>query len=137
MDTIVHIEGDKYVGRTQFFPNLLKDALMLSVKEVRGVARLGKKLLNDKVAHKGIRISESKDSDELIIDIDLCIEYGNQVADVAYRVQEAVINTANQLTNKKVRKVNVHIRGTKYQAGANARKTAAASKKAENEPNNK
>ena len=114
MDTIVHLEGDKYVGRTQFFPNLLKDALMHSVKEVRGVARLGRHVLSDKADSKGIHISESKDSDELIIDIDLCIEYGNQVADVAYRVQEAVINAANQLTSKKIRAVNVYIRGTKY-----------------------
>ena len=124
MDTIVHLEGEKYVGRTKFSHSLLKDALMLSVEEVRGVARVGGKAPGHKGNNNGVRIHQSKDNDDLIIDIDLCIEYGNAVADVAYRVQESVMNTANQLTNKKVSKVNIFVRATKY-------------KKVEDEPKHK
>ena len=124
MKTIDHWEGDKYMGKTKFFPNLLRDAIVHAVKEVRGVARLGKKIFSEKIAeHKAIKIAECTDSDELLIDIEICIEYGNQIADVAYRVQEAVIDTAAQLTSKKIRKVNVFVRGTKYKKADNGADT--------------
>jgi uncharacterized alkaline shock family protein YloU len=121
VDTIIHIENDKYIGRTKFFSNLLKDAISLSVKEVRGVARLGKKVFGDKAAAttKGVKIYESDGGNEFSVDIDICIEYGYTVADVSYRVQEAVINTAKQLSDKRISSVNIKICGTKVKKADN------------------
>ena len=101
-------------GKTKFSRSLLRDALALCVREVPGVARVGKKLYVENIKSKGIFIIESPDATSLIVEIDLCIEYGNTVADVSYRVQEAVINTAAQLTNRRISKVNVFVHGTKY-----------------------
>lgn len=124
MDTVVHTENDKYVGRTQFSSGLLKDAITLSVEEVSGVARLGKKVFSDKVKGRGIKIYAAEDGRDLCVDAEICIEYGYTAADVSYRVQEAVINTARQLTDRRIQRVNVFICGTKY-------------RKVEDEPDNK
>ena len=43
METIVHIENGEYQGQTRFAHDLLNESLALSVKEVRGVASVGKK----------------------------------------------------------------------------------------------
>jgi uncharacterized alkaline shock family protein YloU len=109
MEKIIHMENDKYIGRTQFSPKLLPDAIALTVKDVAGVARLGRKVkLN---STDGVRIFEEEDG--LIIDIILCVEYGYTVADVSYRVQETVISTASQLIERKVSSVNIKVIGTK------------------------
>jgi uncharacterized alkaline shock family protein YloU len=106
-----------YIGRTQFFPNLLQDALTLSVEEIRGVARLDK---------KGIKVYPTEDGTELCINVRIYVVYGSTVADVSYRVQEAVIATANQLTDKKIHQVDIFVCGVDY-----------PHKKAEDEPDNK
>ncbi len=105
METIVHVENGEYLGQTRFAKDLLPQSLALSVKEVRGVAGVG-----------DIHISRCKDSNHLIVDIDLIVSTGDAVPDVAYRVQEAVLNTATQFTGDKIDKVNIYVRGAKYGA---------------------
>lgn len=114
MDTIVHIEDGKYLGQTKFAPSLLRESLALCVKEVRGVAGLGKKIISDRIIYKGIQIKKSKDSNNLVINVHISVLNGHAVPDVAYRVQEAVINTAAQLTSDKIDQVNIYVRRTKY-----------------------
>ncbi len=118
MNTIIHEENGKYLGQTKFVKKLLLDSLVLSVQEVSGVACLGDKwvkLMPDKMAHKAIKLKISKDSDDYIIDVHICTLHNSSVASVAYRVQEAVINTAAQLTDRKIHKVNIFIKGAKYE----------------------
>ena len=108
MDTIVHMEDGKYLGQTKFAPSLLEESLTLGVREVRGVANVDHK--------KGIQIHRCKDSSDLIVDVNLVVLNGYAVPDVAYRVQEAVINSAAQLTTNKINRVNIYVRGAKYGA---------------------
>ena len=107
METIIHIENGEYLGQTRFASDLLKESLALSIKEVPGVAGVGKKPYKNKVKDTGIKISRCKDSNHLT---------GFPVPDVAYRVQEAVLNTASQFTKDKIDKVNIYVRGAKYGA---------------------
>lgn len=116
METIVHVENGEYLGQTRFANDLLRESLMLCVKEVRGVAGIGKRTSSNKNKLKHIKISRCKDSDHLIVDINLLVSTGFAVPDVAYRVQEAVLNTATQFTNDKIDKVNIYVRGAKYGA---------------------
>ena len=116
METIVHIENGEYLGQTRFANDLLRESLALSIKEVRGVAGVGKKPGKDKNINKCIKISRCKDSNHLIVDVNLIVSTGYAVPDVAYRVQEAVLNTGTQFTNEKIDKVNIYVRGAKYGA---------------------
>lgn len=115
METIVHIENGEYLGQTRFANHLLSESLALSIKEVRGVAGVGKKPFHEKHKNSGIKISRCKDSNHLIVDVNLIVSTGFSVPDVAYRVQEAVLNTATQFTKDKIDKVNIYVRGAKYE----------------------
>ena len=114
METIVHVENGEYLGQTRFAKDLLQESLLLSVREVRGVAMDSKRLLSAK--NKVIRISRCKDSNHLIVDVNLTVLSGFAVSDVAYRVQEAILNAATQFTNEKIDRVNIYVRGAKYGA---------------------
>ena len=116
METIVHTENGKYLGQTRFAPTLLRESLALCVKEVRGVAGLGKKNIVDKILSKGIEIKKCKDSNHFLVNVYISVLNGFAVPEVAYRVQEAVINTAAQLTTEKIDQVNIYVKGTKYGA---------------------
>ena len=116
MDTIVHVEDGKYLGQTKFAPNLLCESLALCVKEVSGVACLGKKNVADKLVSDAIQIKKCKDSNHIIVNVFISVLNGFAVPEVAYRVQEAVINTAAQLTSEKIDRVNIYVKGTKYGA---------------------
>ncbi len=118
METIVHVENGQYLGQTRFANDLLRESLMLCIRDVRGVAGVGKNPHRDRNRSKHIKISRCKDSDHLIVDINLTVLTGFSVPDVAYRVQEAVLNTATQFTNDKIDKVNIYVRGAKYGASA-------------------
>lgn len=112
----MHIENGEYLGQTRFANDLLNESLALSIKEVRGVAGVGKKPHKDKKKNTGIKISRCKDSNHLNVDVDLIVSTGFSVPDVAYRVQEAVLNTATQFTKDKINQVNIYVRGAKYEA---------------------
>lgn len=107
MEKIVHIENGEYLGQTRFAKDLLPQSLALSVKEVRGVAGV-----------EDIKIKRCKDSNHLNVDVELIVATGDSVPDVAYRVQEAVLNTATQFSSHKIDKVNIYVRGAKYGASS-------------------
>ncbi|MDR0384108.1 MAG: Asp23/Gls24 family envelope stress response protein [Christensenellaceae bacterium] len=100
MDTILHFEKDKYIGKTRFGIKILREAVSLAIEEVAGIARGQKraiKIIDDEV---GFRVN-----------ISVVIEKGKTVADISYKVQESVINAIHQLVDKKVLAVNVTIAG--------------------------
>ena len=112
MDTIVHVQGGKYLGQTKFAPSLLRESLALAVKEVSGVAYLGKYAGYN--PSRAIIIHRSKDSNNWVIDVKIVVLSGYAVPDVAYRVQEAVINAAAQFTDHKIDRVNILVKGANY-----------------------
>jgi uncharacterized alkaline shock family protein YloU len=100
MDTILHFEKDKYIGKTRFGIKILREAVSLAVEEVVGIARGQKtviKIIDDDVGFRA--------------NVSVIIEKGKTVADISYKVQEAVINAIHQLVDKKVLAVNVTIAG--------------------------
>jgi uncharacterized alkaline shock family protein YloU len=114
MDSIVHFENDRFVGRTNFHSGLLNSLVILSIKDVDGVARLcneGNRFR--RIFNKGLRqgVSVNFDFDGVVIDIWIWTEFGYSAADVCYRVQESVINVVSGLIEDKVKNVNVRING--------------------------
>jgi uncharacterized alkaline shock family protein YloU len=118
MDTMIHIENDKYIGKTEFSDKLLIDAIALAVADIAGVVCIGKD--DKRKIKKAIRIS--KDDDGIRIKVVFSMEYGYSVADVSYRVQELVISIANSITNKKIIGVDVVVIGTKVKKNAKGAK---------------
>ena len=111
MDSIVHIENEKFIGRTNFRSGLVNNVVALSVKEVAGVAGIVQSFsgftMKPFLKTDGIKITYDKDG--VIIDVSIAIQYGYSAADVSYRVQENVINAASSMLDKKIKAVNVKI----------------------------
>jgi len=111
MDSIVHIENEKFIGRTNFRSGLVNNVVALSVKEVAGVAGIVQSFsgftMKPFLKTDGIKITYDKDG--VIIDVSIAIQYGYSAADVSYRVQENVINAASSMLDKKIKAVDVKI----------------------------
>jgi len=111
MDSIVHIENDKFIGRTNFRSGLVNNVVALSVKEVAGVAGIAQSFsgftMKPFLKTDGVKITYDKDG--VVIDISIAIQFGYSAADVSYRVQENVINAASSMLDRKIKAVNIKI----------------------------
>jgi uncharacterized alkaline shock family protein YloU len=122
MDSIVHFENDRYVGRTKFRHGLLNNMVVLGIKDVEGVASIGHEYFGQmaKVGreatrflsccyHQGVRVNF--DFDGVSIDVKIRVLYGYSAADISYRVQESIMTVAGPLVDGKIKNVNVKISG--------------------------
>ena len=91
----------------------------VAVSEVQGVASMaggfaggisqvfsGKKNLS-----RGIKVEA--DENEVKIDVNIIVEYGTRIPDVAYEIQNRVKKSVENMTGLKVAEVNVHVQGVK------------------------
>ncbi len=86
----------------KFNKNALKTSMVKAIRKVEGVNEL-----------KDIKVSYDKDQDISQYDIDLIIDYGMKIPDVAWNVQTAVIETVESITSKTPDEVNIHVEGVK------------------------
>jgi len=111
MDSTIHFENDKFIGRTNFKSGLVNNVVALSAMEVAGVAGLAKSFsgftLKPFLKTDGVKITYDKDG--VIIDVSILLQYGYSAADVSYRVQENVMNAAGSMLDRKIKTVNVKI----------------------------
>jgi len=67
------------------------------------------KLLTGGQVTKGVRVETGKE--ECAIDVSIIIRYGIRIADVCFRVQEAVKKAVEEMTGLRVVEVNVFVEG--------------------------
>ena len=114
MDSIVHIENERVIGRTNFHSGLLNSLVVLAVKDVAGVSRMcGESFRFRRVFNKTLRhgVSVNFAYDGVVIDVWIWTEFGYSASDVSYRVQEGVMNVVSGLIEDKIKNVNVRING--------------------------
>ena len=121
MDSIVHIENERLVGRTNFKSGLLNNLVVLAVKDVAGVARM----CNDsfkfrRIFNRSLRngVNVYFGIDGVVIDVWIWTTFGFSAADVSYRVQESVMNIVSSFIEDKIRNVNVRINGVEQKTVA-------------------
>lgn len=89
----------------------------VAVSEVRGVASMqggfaggiGEVLSGKKNLAKGIKV-DSEDG-KVKIDVNIIVEYGTRIPDVAFEIQNRVKKSIESMTGLKVTEVNVHVQG--------------------------
>lgn len=89
----------------------------VAVSEVQGVASMSggfaggisEVLSGKKNLSKGIKVE--KGDKETKIDVNIIVEYGTRIPDVAFEIQNRVKKTVESMTGFKVDEVNVHIQG--------------------------
>ena len=91
----------------------------IAVSEISGVAEMAggiaggitEVLSGKKNLSKGIKVDA--DEKEVRIDVNIIVEYGSRIPDVAYEIQTRVKKSVENMTGLKVSEVNVHVQGVK------------------------
>ena len=89
----------------------------VAVSEVPGVAGMAggfaggitEVLSGKKNLAKGIKVEEN--DQEVKIDVNIIVEYGTRIPDVAFDIQNRVKKAVESMTGLKVEEVNVHVQG--------------------------
>lgn len=91
----------------------------VAVSEVEGVASMSggfaggitEVLSGKKNLAKGIKVEKSENSTK--IDVNIIVEYGTRIPDVAFEIQNRVKKAVEAMTGLNVSSVNVHVQGVK------------------------
>ena len=89
----------------------------VAVSEVSGVASMAggfaggisEVLSGKKNMAKGIKVD--KNEDKIKIDVNIVVEYGTRIPDVAFEIQNRVKKAVENMTGINVEEVNVHVQG--------------------------
>ena len=89
----------------------------VAVSEVQGVSSMAggfaggisEVLSGKKNLAKGIKVD--KDESKVKIDVNIVVEYGTRIPDVAFEIQTRVKKSVENMTGFKVEEVNVHVQG--------------------------
>lgn len=89
----------------------------VAVSEVQGVAAMSggfaggitEVLSGKKNMAKGIKVEKTENKAK--IDVNIIVEYGSRIPDVAFEIQNRVKKSVEGMTGFKVEEVNVHIQG--------------------------
>ena len=81
----------------------------VAVSEVNGVAGITEVLSGKKNLAKGIKVDATET--EAKIDVNIIVEYGSRIPDVAFEIQNRVKKAVESMTGLKVEEVNVHVQG--------------------------
>ena len=89
----------------------------VAVSEVQGVASMSggfaggitEVLSGKKNMAKGIKVDKTENTAK--IDVNIIVEYGSRIPDVAYEIQNRIKKAVEGMTGFKVEEVNVHVQG--------------------------
>ena len=106
----------------------------VAVSEVPGVASMSggfaggisEVLSGKKNLSKGIKVDT--DEKEVKIDVNIIVEYGSRIPDVAFEIQNRVKKSVENMTGLKVAEVNVHVQGVKTEREENSSEEEEESK---------
>ena len=97
----------------------------VAVSEVPGVASMSggfaggisEVLSGKKNLSKGIKVDAGEK--EVKIDVNIIVEYGSRIPDVAFEIQNRVKKAVESMTGLKVEEVNVHVQGVNTDTAKN------------------
>ena len=97
----------------------------VAVSEVQGVSGMSggfaggitEVLSGKKNLAKGIKVEINEDKAK--IDVNIIVEYGSRIPDVAFEIQNRVKKSVENMTGLKVEEVNVHVQGVNTDAVMN------------------
>ena len=114
----------------------------VAVSEVQGVAGMAggfaggitEVLSGKKNLAKGIKVDINEDTAK--IDVNIIVEYGSRIPDVAFEIQNRVKKSVEKMTGLKVEEVNVHVQGVNTDAVMNEKESEPKSTEENNENEN-
>lgn len=94
----------------------------VAVAEVSGVASMSggfaggitEVLSGKKNPSRGIKVEKTEK--DVKIDVNIIVEYGSRIPDIAYEIQNKVKQAVENMTGLKVTEVNVHVQGVNLES---------------------
>ena len=99
------VPPDGQKGKVRYNAGIVGEIVALAITEVEGVAPVAAK-------KKGLKLYSGKDG--LYVDIFVKVEYGYNVPEVAFKIQQAVKHNVEAMTKYKVAKVDVYVVGVDF-----------------------
>lgn len=100
MSNIRLTSNNKQNGKVVYNTGIVQNIVALAVAEVEGV-------IPSQSKKEGVSLYLEKDG--VYVDISVVVKYGYNVPDLAYRIQQTVKQSVENMTRYKVAEVNVHI----------------------------
>lgn len=93
-------------GKISYNLNIVKGIVQLAVSNVSGIAyTLNKR--GEKVYAQSLKLKE--EADGIRAEVEIIVNFGYDITDVAYNVQQSIIHNVEAMSNYKIAKVDVHI----------------------------
>lgn len=115
MDAIQNLE----YGEVNIAEDVLATIAGIAATEVKGVAGMSgglvggiAEILGKKTLSKGVKVSVNDKG--AFIDLNLIVDYGTKIPDVAWEIQDKVKKTIQTMANLNVVEVNIHIQGVNF-----------------------
>jgi len=105
-------------GNVNISNEVIEIITTIAVKEIEGVSGLyGNfsdnigELFKKNSYKKGVKVQV--ENEKVIIDLDVIVDFGVQIPEVSFSIQEAVKNAIENMTDLRVTEVNIHVEGIK------------------------
>ena len=128
----VRLNPEDKDGKVVYNSGIVRGIVALAISEVEGAQPLsGKK--------RGISLYIEKDG--IYADVSVIVNYGYNVPELAYRIQQSIRQNVDNMTNYKVAKVDVHVEDVVFedsnpeQSDNETKTTETESEKSTNENN--
>lgn len=110
---------DYNLGENKLPDDVIAIAAARAVLDTKGVAELSggignsisKTLLRKEQLSKGMKIDQTDEG--ILLDVYIVVYYGARIPEIAWQIQKNVKKSIQQLSERKVLAVNVHVQGVK------------------------
>ncbi|CUS26156.1 alkaline shock protein [Paucilactobacillus oligofermentans DSM 15707 = LMG 22743] len=110
-------QEDQSLGSIEISPSVLETVAGIAANQIEGVSKMHgsitsnvTELLGRHTDHaRGVKLT--RDENELVVDVDVYLEYGVNVPKTAIEIQDKVKQQVSLMTDLKIQEVNVHIEG--------------------------
>ena len=106
-------ETEDKIGNVKISVDVIATVAGIATNEIKGVAGMSGNALGG-IADilKGVKVEISDNS--CVIDLNIVVDYGVRIPDIAWDVQENVKNSVESMTGMTVEKVNIHVEGIDF-----------------------
>jgi uncharacterized alkaline shock family protein YloU len=111
---------EEKLGTLKISDDVIAVCTMNATLKTKGVAGLSgafsdnisKNLFGKDPLYKGIKVNQSEEG--ISIDINVVVEYGAKIPEVAWDIQESVKREIESMTEAVVKAVNIHVQGVHF-----------------------
>lgn len=126
------IAAKEEMGEIRIASDVVSIIASNAAMEVEGVASFGggiagnlSQVLGRKNPYKGVKVDVTENR-KVNIDLHIIVEYGVRIPDVAWKLQERIKHSVEQMTGLNVEEINIHVQGVSFEKEKESKKQEQA-----------